>query len=78
MDAIDKKILKLLSENANTTATEIGNTVNLSVPAVNKRISRMQKEGVIDFFTIVTNAKKVNKTVTTLLNDAVARTERKL
>ncbi|MBE7016454.1 MAG: Lrp/AsnC family transcriptional regulator [Ruminococcaceae bacterium] len=64
MDAIDKKILKLLSENANTTATEIGNTVNLSVPAVNKRISRMQKEGVIDFFTIVTNAKKVNKTVT--------------
>ncbi len=64
MDAIDKKILKLLSENANITATEVGNTVNLSVPAVNKRISRMQKEGIIDFFTIVTNAKKLNKTVT--------------
>lgn len=64
MDTIDKKILKRLSENANTTATEIGNTVNLSVPAVNKRISRMEKEGVIDFFTVVTNAKKLNKTVT--------------
>lgn len=57
MDAIDKRILKILSENANTTATEIGNAVNLSVPAVNKRIARMQKEGVIDHFTVVTNAK---------------------
>ena len=64
MDTIDKKILKLLSQNANTTATEMGKTVNLSVPAVNKRISRMQKEGVIDYFTVVTNAKKLNKTVT--------------
>ena len=64
MDTIDKQILKILSENANTTATEIGTKVNLSVPAVNKRILRMQKDGVINFFTIVTNAKKLEKTVT--------------
>ena len=64
MDIIDKQILKLLSENANITATEIGSTVNLSIPAVNKRILRMQKEGIIDFFTIVTNPKKLDKTVT--------------
>ena len=64
MDITDKKILKILSENANTTATEIGNLVNLSVPAVNKRILRLQQEGIIDFFTIVTNPQKVDKTIT--------------
>ncbi|MBR6719512.1 MAG: AsnC family protein [Clostridia bacterium] len=32
MDITDKKILKILSENANTTATEISTMVNLSVP----------------------------------------------
>ncbi len=31
MDITDKKILKILSENANTTATEISAMVNLSV-----------------------------------------------
>ena len=64
MDIIDKRILKILSENANTTATEIGSLVNLSVPAVNKRILRMQKDGIINFFTIVTNPKRLDKTIT--------------
>ncbi len=64
MDKTDKKILKILSENANTSATEISNSVNLSIPAVNKRILRMQKDGIIDFFTIVTNPKMLGKTIT--------------
>lgn len=64
MDITDKKILKILSESANATATEIGHFVNLSVPAVNKRILRLQKEGIIHHFTIVTNPKKLNKTIT--------------
>ena len=64
MDIVDKKILKILSQNANITATEIGNLVNLSVPAVNKRILRLQKDGIIDFFTIITNSQKLDKTIT--------------
>ncbi len=64
VDITDKKILKILSQNANTTATEIGSLVNLSVPAVNKRILRMQKDGIINFFTIVTNPKTLDKTIT--------------
>jgi len=64
MDIIDKKILGILSKNANATATEIGSLVNLSVPAVNKRILRMQKEGFINYFTIVTNPKKLDKPIT--------------
>ena len=38
MDIIDKKMLKILSQNSMATATEIGLSVNLSSPAVNKRI----------------------------------------
>ena len=64
MDITDKKILKILSNNANTTSTEISNSVNLSVPAVNKRILRMQKDGIIKFFTVVTEPKKTDKTIT--------------
>ena len=67
MDLIDKKIIEILSKNANTTATEIGNVVNLSVPAVNKRILRLQKEGVINYFTIVTNPKALDKTITAFI-----------
>jgi len=64
MDITDKKILKILSKNAATTATQISSTVNLSVPAVNKRIARMQRDGIIDYFTIVTNPKMLGKTIT--------------
>ena len=64
MDITDKKILGILAKDANTTSTEIGTLVNLSVPAVNKRIHRMQKEGIIKHFSIVTDPKKLDKTIT--------------
>ena len=59
MDNIDKKIIELLSENANITSTEIGDLVNLSIPAVNKRILRLQNENIIRKFTILTDGKKL-------------------
>lgn len=63
MDIIDKKILKILSEDANTTATEIGSLVNLSIPAINKRIAKLKKEKVIRSFTITTDPKQVSKPI---------------
>ena len=63
MDIIDKKIIELLSQNANATATEIGSAVNLSIPAVNKRIQKLRGDGVIRSFTVLTDPKKVNKPV---------------
>lgn len=63
MDKIDALILKILSKKANATATEIGESVGLSIPAVNKRILKLQKDGTIKNFTIVTSAKKVNKPI---------------
>lgn len=63
MDSIDAKILKLLSKNADMTATDIGENVNLSVPAVNKRIQRLKKDGMIRRYTVLTNGKNVGKPI---------------
>lgn len=64
MDEIDSKILKMLSENSDATAAEISQSVNLSVPAINKRIRRLVSEGIIRRFTVLTDGKKVGKPIT--------------
>ncbi len=63
MDTIDQKILRLLTRDANITAAEISQAVNLSIPAVNKRILKLRESGVIRSFTILTDQKKVKKPI---------------
>ena len=63
MDSIDKLILKILAKNAMASATEIGAAVNLSIPAVNKRIQKMREGGVIRSFTVLTDGKRVEKPI---------------
>lgn len=63
MDEIDSKILRILSENADTTATEMMAQVNLSIPAINKRISKLRQSGVIRQFTILMDPEKVGKPI---------------
>lgn len=64
MDDIDAMILEMLSEDATITSTEIGAAVGLSIPAVNKRIQKLKKEGVLKRFTILTDGKAVGKPIT--------------
>lgn len=63
MDQIDKKILHILSENASITATEMVPLVNLSIPAINKRIQKLQKAGVIQRYTLQVDHTKVGKPI---------------
>lgn len=63
MDEIDVKLLEILSKDSSLTATEITTQVNLSIPAVNKRIAKLKTSGVIENFTIQTNPKKIDKPV---------------
>ncbi|MBO5130380.1 MAG: Lrp/AsnC family transcriptional regulator [Oscillospiraceae bacterium] len=65
MDDIDSKILHILSAHADTSATRIGEMVGLSIPAVNKRIQKLQKEGILQRFTILTDGRAVGKPITT-------------
>lgn len=47
MDAIDKKIIKILQKNARTPIKDIASMVSLSSPAVSTRISKLEKDGII-------------------------------
>ena len=67
MDIIDGKILEILAANANATTTEISAAINLSVPAVNKRIQKLQREGVIRSFTVLTDGVRVGKPITAFI-----------
>jgi DNA-binding Lrp family transcriptional regulator len=52
-DDIDERILAELAEHARATFAEIGERVNLSAPAVKRRVDRMLDRGVIKGFTTV-------------------------
>lgn len=53
LDETDERILAELTLNARATFAEIGQTVNLSAPAVKRRVDRMLDDGVIKGFTTV-------------------------
>jgi DNA-binding Lrp family transcriptional regulator len=47
LDAIDRRILALLQENAKLTFAQVGADVGLSSTAVKRRVDRLQRDGVI-------------------------------
>lgn len=53
LDDIDERILAELGERARATFAEVGEQVNLSAPAVKRRVDRMIASGVIKAFTTV-------------------------
>jgi DNA-binding Lrp family transcriptional regulator len=53
LDRTDERILAELSNDARATYAEIGERVNLSAPAVKRRVDRLLSSGVIRGFTIV-------------------------
>src|ERR1044071_7888944 len=53
LDDTDERILAALSDHARATFAEIGERVNLSAPAVKRRVDRMLDNGVIRGFTTV-------------------------
>jgi len=53
MDDLDRKILRLLRDNARMPVKEIAQQVNLTSPAVSSRIHRLESSGVIAGYTAV-------------------------
>jgi Lrp/AsnC family transcriptional regulator for asnA, asnC and gidA len=52
LDEIDTRILELLEEDARRSFTEIAEKLKVSESSIRKRVSALQKEGVIKKFTI--------------------------
>lgn len=63
IDTIDKRILELLTANGRLSYVDIGKELNLSRVAVRERVHQLQKEGIIERFTVVINSEKVGKGV---------------
>jgi DNA-binding Lrp family transcriptional regulator len=53
IDDTDRRIVALLRENARRSFKDIGDRVNLSAPAVKRRVDRLEREGVILGYTAV-------------------------
>ncbi len=68
MDAIDKKILTVLQEDASLSVAEIGQRVGLSSTPCWKRIQRMEAEGIIRKKVALVDADKIGLGITVFVS----------
>ncbi|WP_179337587.1 Lrp/AsnC family transcriptional regulator [Winogradskyella ludwigii] len=68
MDAIDKKIIKILSANARESFATIGKSVDLSAPAVGKRVKQLEDKGFILGYSLRLNHEKFDIQVKAYIN----------
>ena len=55
MDAADRKILRILVDDARASVAEIARQVGMSAPSVSERIKRLQDGGIVEGYTIRIN-----------------------
>ncbi|MEO1985064.1 MAG: Lrp/AsnC family transcriptional regulator [Martelella sp.] len=67
MDETDRNILFLLQDNADLPAKAIAEGVNLSTSAVERRIARLKRQGVIDRIVAVVSPKAVDRNLSILV-----------
>lgn len=67
LDAIDRKILGALAEDASRSYAELSKMVNLSAPAVHERVKRLKRDGVIKSTVAVLDGCKLGRTLLTFL-----------
>ena len=77
IDAIDKKIIQMLQNNARTSIKEIANAVFLSSPAVSTRIENLEKEGIIQGYHVKINPLLLNYHIKAFINLEVGPKEQK-
>lgn len=68
LSPIDRKILRLLQHNADLSATQIAEKVELSQSPCWRRIHRMQEEGIIERTVALLNPKRLGLTMTVFVN----------
>ena len=68
MDAIDQKIIKMLRTNARESFATIGKAVELSAPAIGKRVKQLEKKGFILGYSLKLNHDNLGVTVRAYIN----------
>lgn len=75
IDPTDMEIIKLLSENSRAQWKEIGDRVHLTGQAVRNRISRLEKLGIIEGYTLKLGREKLGITITAFVTLFMKTTE---
>ncbi len=68
IDDLSLKILSLLQKNSRLSNSEIGRKIGLSPPAVNERIKKMEKAGIIKGYTVEIDHKKMGFEIEAYIN----------
>lgn len=71
LDHFDKQLLAALQEDCRMSQAELGERVNLSAAAVNRRIKRLTDEGVIERFTVQIRPEAVGQSMTIIVEVVV-------
>ncbi len=67
MDSIDKKIIEMLRQNSREAFANIGKSVELSAPAVGKRVKQLEEKGIILGYSLKLNHEKLGTNVKTYI-----------
>ncbi len=73
LDETDKKIINILKENARLSVRKIARQLGLSPAAVSKRISKLEKEGVIKKYTAIVENEETSVACSLMLMIKVGR-----
>jgi DNA-binding Lrp family transcriptional regulator len=73
LDSFDKKILTILQNDNRLPLRELADSVNLSPSAINRRISAMEKAGIISKSVSVVNARAVGRPITIIVEISLER-----
>ena len=63
LDALDQQIVRLLTENARMSYSDIGQAVGVSRVAVRARVQALEQRGVIEEYTTIVNPQKISGAV---------------
>jgi Lrp/AsnC family transcriptional regulator, leucine-responsive regulatory protein len=68
MDAIDRRILTLLTEDGRLSVTELADEVHLSLSAASQRLRRLRETGAIERFTVRLGGEAVGRPIDALVD----------
>lgn len=75
VDAVDTKIIKILQQNSRTTASDIAESIGMSVPAVSERLRKLENAGIIDKYTVILSNSKLGKEIMAVMLVQVSATD---
>ena len=68
MDAINQKIIKMLQANSRESFATIGKSLDLSAPAIGKRVKQLEDHGIILGYSVRLNNEKLGVTTRAYIN----------